>query len=325
MISIEPVGEGLAPPESAKSKAQDTERPRRGGACPSRIVGIKGMGFRTPLVGEGLAPPEKNRYMNYFNHPIRKPTRLKSFDYSSARAYFITICTFDRECTLSEIADNRVHLTAKGEVCERQIHDLPLRYSDISIDEYVIMPNHIHMIIVIRGANRTFIDAKPCRGGACPSRMKHHATDGARIPNATVGEGFTPPEQAVQQGQKSQTEHFAPTPPGRSMDAAHSRAGGANRTFAPTPPGRSMDAAHSRAGGASPSPTVSDIVRVFKSLATRSCECNGKLFQRSFHDHIIRNETDYEMIKNYIQNNPLNWQNDCFNSAFPGRKEVTNV
>ena len=243
----------------------------------------------TAPVGEGLAPPEKNRYMNYFNHPIRKPTRLKNFDYSSAGAYFITICTFDRECTLSDIADNRVHLTAKGEVCERQIHDLTLRYSDISIDEYVIMPNHIHMIIVIRGANRTFIDAKPCRGGACPSHMKHHATDGARFSDESVGEGIAHAEKD------------------------------------PTPPGRGMDAAHSRAGGASPSPTVSDIVRVFKSLATRSCECNGKLFQRSFHDHIIRNETDYEMIKNYIQNNPLNWQNDCFNSAFPGRKEVTNV
>ncbi len=260
-------------------------------------------GIQNAPVGEGLAPPEKNRYMNYFNHPIRKPTRLKNFDYSSAGAYFITICTFDRECTLSDIADNRVHLTAKGEVCERQIHDLTLRYSDISIDEYVIMPNHIHMIIVIRGANRTFIDAKPCRGGACPSRMKHHATDGARFSDESVGEGIAHAEKAT----------------------AQSMAGGANRTFAPTPPGRSMDAAHSRAGGASPSPTVSDIVRVFKSLATRSCECNGKLFQRSFHDHIIRNETDYEMIKNYIQNNPLNWQNDCFNSAFPGRKEVTNV
>ena len=181
--------------------------------------------------------------MNYFNHPVRKPTRLKSYDYSSAGAYFITICTLNRECVLSDIIDNQIFLTTKGEICEQQIHDLSRRYSSIHIDEYVIMPNHIHMIIIIR------------------------------------------------------------------------EPGGANRTFAQTAPRQRTDALQSRAGGASPSPTVSDIIRVFKSQTTRLCDCNGKLFQRSFHDHIIRNEADYHLIKQYIKNNPLNWHSDCFNPA----------
>ena len=65
-------------------------------------------------------------------------------------------------------------------------------------------------------------------------------------------------------------------------------------------------------GGASPSPTVIDVVRSFKSLTTRMCKVNGHLFQRSFHDHIIRTENDYRMIWQYIDNNPAKWAEDRF-------------
>ncbi len=67
--------------------------------------------------------------------------------------------------------------------------------------------------------------------------------------------------------------------------------------------------------GASPCPTISDVVCAFKSLPSRICHQNGfqgKLFQSSFHDHIIRDEHDYEKIWEYIENNPLKWELDCF-------------
>lgn len=66
-------------------------------------------------------------------------------------------------------------------------------------------------------------------------------------------------------------------------------------------------------GGASPSPTISDIVCAFKSKSTRACKMAGyekKLFQRSYHDHIIRNKEDYEEISKYIYQNPINWETD---------------
>ena len=67
--------------------------------------------------------------------------------------------------------------------------------------------------------------------------------------------------------------------------------------------------------GASPCPTLSHIVCAFKSLTTRKCRQENpidKLFQTSFHDHIIRGEKDYSEIWEYIENNPTNWETDCF-------------
>ena len=68
-----------------------------------------------------------------------------------------------------------------------------------------------------------------------------------------------------------------------------------------------------QAGGASPSPTLNDIVCAFKSLTSRLCKqkCRtGKLFQRSYYDHIIRNDRDLDEHIRYILENPLNWQLD---------------
>ncbi len=67
--------------------------------------------------------------------------------------------------------------------------------------------------------------------------------------------------------------------------------------------------------GASPCPTLSDVVCTFKSMTTRLCKQIypiEKIFQNSFYDHIIRNETDYLEIWQYIDNNPAKWQEDRF-------------
>ena len=70
------------------------------------------------------------------------------------------------------------------------------------------------------------------------------------------------------------------------------------------------------AAGASPCPTISDIICSFKSITTRICKMNGLqeqyLFQSSFHDHIIRNDKDYNKIWKYIDTNVLRWEKDCF-------------
>ncbi len=159
--------------------------------------------------------------------PKRKSPRLMGYDYSSPGAYFITICTKDKRCILSDVvvgvglAPPAVRLTAIGKTIDEQIKLLPTRYPSITIDKYVIMPNHVHILLSLR-----------------------------EVP-----------------------------------------------------------------GGASPSPTVIDVVRAFKSLSTRLCRPRlGKklLFQRSYHDHVIRNEQDYQRIWNYIDGNPGKWTEDCF-------------
>ena len=88
------------------------------------------------------------------NLPKRKHTRLKHYDYSSAGAYFITICTHNRRCLLSRIvgrglAPAEIQYTAYGQIAQAQLLLLEQRYPSLKIDRYVIMPNHIHAIVLL--------------------------------------------------------------------------------------------------------------------------------------------------------------------------------
>ncbi len=157
--------------------------------------------------------------------PKRKHPRLDSFDYSSCGAYFITICTQGKRCILSNIVpstaedDAHAEYTTFGKIAEKQLLLLEERYPILTVDQFVIMPNHIHIILLLGG------------------------------------------------------------------DAA----------------------------GASPRPTVMDIVCTFKSLTALACKragFEGKLFQTSFYEHIIRNASDYDETAKYIYQNPANWQKD---------------
>jgi len=67
--------------------------------------------------------------------------------------------------------------------------------------------------------------------------------------------------------------------------------------------------------GASPRPTISDVVCAYKSLTTRKCKKIGridKVFQTSFHDHVIRDQSDYDDVYRYIETNPTQWELDEF-------------
>ena len=155
------------------------------------------------------------------NLPKRKPTRLKDFDYNSNGAYFITICTKDKQKILCDIVGEglcalpSVELTPIGEIVKQSIEYINNNYDFVLVDKYTIMPNHVHLIISIQSG----------------------------------GHG-DPPLQ------------------------------------------------------------VYDIVGRFKSFT--DSKYYGKLWQRSFHDHIIRDENDYLKIWNYIDLNPQKWTEDIF-------------
>ena len=88
------------------------------------------------------------------NLPKRKHPRLDNYDYSTAGAYFITICTQNRRCFLSHIvgrglAPAEAHLTGYGAIAEEQLLLLEERYPQLKINQYVIMPNHIHAILLL--------------------------------------------------------------------------------------------------------------------------------------------------------------------------------
>ena len=85
--------------------------------------------------------------------PKRKRLRLDHFDYSTPGAYFITICTHNRRCTLSHVVgaiheSPETELTEYGKIVDDFINHIPEHFK-VSIDEYVIMPNHVHLIVMI--------------------------------------------------------------------------------------------------------------------------------------------------------------------------------
>ena len=90
--------------------------------------------------------------------PVRKPIRLKGYDYSSAGCYFITICVKDWHAILWEdyVGTHSVRpLSKTGDVVKTAIENIPQIYNHVSIDIFTIMPNHLHMIMRIESDGRT--------------------------------------------------------------------------------------------------------------------------------------------------------------------------
>lgn len=92
--------------------------------------------------------------------PRRKPYRLSEYDYSSIGAYFVTICTKNRIPYLSEIAVGtsiarppEVNLKPSGKIVDAAIQQIPAHYPGVQVDQYVIMPNHIHILLQLTEAD----------------------------------------------------------------------------------------------------------------------------------------------------------------------------
>ena len=97
------------------------------------------------------------------NLPQRKDLRLKNYDYSTQGVYFITICVENRRKILSNVVGGDVpdapyvELTLYGNIVDKHMNQLNDFYENISVEQYVIMPNHIHLILFVNkdGASRT--------------------------------------------------------------------------------------------------------------------------------------------------------------------------
>ncbi|HOP12274.1 MAG TPA: hypothetical protein PK629_12375 [Oscillospiraceae bacterium] len=174
--------------------------------------------------------------------PNRKPNRLKDYDYSQNNAYFVTICTKDRHGLLGRIlvgggfhAAPDIELSEIGKESVRTIEYINTNYHNVRIDEYVIMPNHIHMIVFLTGGH-----GNPVTGGH-----------------------------------------------GNPMAGGHGN------------------------------PPLQDVIGRFKSFTTKKWNelyktKTQEMWQRSFHDHIIRDETDYQNHLQYIDENPGKWAEDKY-------------
>ena len=154
--------------------------------------------------------------------PSRRPNRLEEYDYSQAGAYFVTVCIQDRKQILSVIPAGDGFPIPKlcGQIAQRIIQKIPEKYPCVTVDHYVIMPDHIHLLL--------------------------------RIKNSENG------------------------------------------------------------GTGNPSPTVGNIMGWYKYQTTKQINLakntpGERVFQRSYYDHVIRNQQDYNEAWEYIENNPRKW------------------
>ncbi len=118
----------------------------------------------------------------------RRSIRLRGYDYTQAGAYFVTLCTRDRACILGEVDNGRVNLTAFGHIVAASWQDLPSHYPFVTLDAFVVMPNHVHGIIMINANVPVGAGLKPAptiaRNHALPEIVRALKTFSARRINA---------------------------------------------------------------------------------------------------------------------------------------------
>ena len=78
--------------------------------------------------------------------------RLSGYDYSSQGAYFVTICTYQRTCLFGEIINEQMQLNQFGQIVKDYWQQIPKHFPNVELDEFIVMPNHLHSIIVIKHA-----------------------------------------------------------------------------------------------------------------------------------------------------------------------------
>ncbi len=116
----------------------------------------------------------------------RRTIRLRDYDYSQAGAYFVTVCAWKKECLFGEIKDGEMLLNEYGEIVMKCWDDLPNHYQYTQLDEFVIMPNHVHGIIILNvGAG-----LKPALVNSDKTYQTHEARAGLK-PAPTIQRGLS--------------------------------------------------------------------------------------------------------------------------------------
>jgi len=264
--------------------------------------------------------------------PNRRSIRMRGYDYASEGAYFLTICTDEMRHLFGRITNGVMATNALGGIAQQCWDAIPQHMPHVDIGEFVVMPNHVHGIVVIR-ERLVAPDGKTLDGGTAGADHDRPAlppTTDNEPPGTTPGPDTTkPPEIPVGTGPADDTDRplavndgsndghvdDVADAPGAQQRADHDR---------PLRPPADPDAPPpTTTGTRRPMPTVpvgslGRIVRAYKSAVTRIAYRDGvlprgtTLWQRNYWDDIIWDHASYERITRYIRNNPANWRKDDF-------------
>jgi putative transposase len=215
------------------------------------------------------------KYQNKYRIPS---ARLQSWDYGSNAAYFITICTVKRNHFLGQIINGKMNLSEQGKLANQYWLEIPDHFSFVSLDEFIVMPNHMHGIIIIN---------KPLNNDG------DYISDDSGVSNVETGHALS--GYGNDDNFNSETGHALSL---QSSQPAKSESG---------------KQPHHRFRNQGKN-TISSMVGSFKSAVTKRCNENNLSFgwQSRFHDHIIRDNDEFNRIRNYITSNPENWEQDKF-------------
>ena len=123
----------------------------------------------------------------------RRSIRLREYDYSNPGMYFVTVCTYHRRCLFGKIIRDTMRLSAMGNMVAEQWCALPRRFEHIALDEFIVMPNHIHGIIKIIDTENTPLaieqTSQTRRGDPC-GRPKSRQSAKNRVPLGNVVGAF---------------------------------------------------------------------------------------------------------------------------------------
>jgi len=225
--------------------------------------------------------------------------RLPEWDYSKQSQYFVTICTGKMICCFGEIINGVMQLSAIGKIAQQFWQEIPECFENIMLDKYQIMPNHVHGIVEI-------VDNQKQRDIIRRDAINRVSTVPAHsvstVPAHSVS---TVPAHSV----STAPAHSVSTAPTHSISTNPPSISTNNDVLARTPGGIT--------GKHNPMLTrnsLSKIIRWYKGRCTyefgKMGYGNWFAWQPRFYDHIIRNSEELHKIRNYIRNNPLNWNAD---------------
>ena len=200
--------------------------------------------------------------------------RLQNWDYRWNAAYFITICTHNREHYFGTVVNHSMQLSRIGVIADILWYEIKNHANHVDLGAFVVMPNHVHGILILNGENGNMACKHPTRRRvACNVPTGNAPTDNTSMGNTSLdnvptGNPSTPPPHK---------NHF--------MSDISPKSG-----------------------------SVSALIRSYKSAVTRHAHRLGFDFawQSRFYDHIIRNDRAFQTITDYIINNPRNWKGDRF-------------
>ena len=230
--------------------------------------------------------------------PQRRTIRWQGYDYAQRGAYYLTICTHDRLHLFGRIADGVMHPSPIGDLAQQCWDAIPQHMPHVDIEEFVVMPNHVHGIVIIR---------EQLVGGASDVRgvgVRHDAPDTNVLGAPGIGAWDVP-------GNPNNADRTTADDPGPGIPGGGPDVNTRARNDAPLrdprkPPGI-------------PRGALGQIVASYKSAVTRMVYRDGLLprgtpiWQRNYWDRVIRDDAEQERIAKYIQDNPKNWKGDRFN------------